>query len=238
MESAIAFSPDGRWLATGHADRTARIWEIATGKEARRIDRNDARVSGAEFGRDGRTLLTVAAVDVLLWDLLSDRAEGNDLVAFWTDLSSDDAAKAYRAAAALALRKDEATEFLKGKLVRVPAIDSEKTANLVADLDSDRFPVREAATKGLTNLGGAARAALEKGLANGPSAEGSKRIEELLERLHKPLAGSDAREVRAVQVLQWINSEAARTLLKNLAAGADGARLTEEARRTMSVTAE
>jgi hypothetical protein len=72
-------------------------------------------------------------------------------------------------------------------------------------------------------------------LKKGPSAEGRARIEELLTRLVKPLAGAEARDARAVQALQWSGSAAARAVLKEWAAGAAGARLTEEAKRGLGV---
>src|SRR5437763_8360941 len=31
--TAVAYSPDGKYVATGSLDRTARVWDAATGKE-------------------------------------------------------------------------------------------------------------------------------------------------------------------------------------------------------------
>jgi WD40 repeat protein len=233
-ETAVAFSADGRWLATGHLDRSARIWELATGKEVRKFTEHDATVTGVAFGRDGRTLLTTGGPEVLLWDLAAGGDPKADLGALWADLGSDDAAKAYHATAGLAARGDSAA-FLKGKLAPTPAVDAAAVAKLVAGLDSDEFRVRDKALKALSDLGPVAGPALEAGLTKGPSAEGRARIEELLARLRQPIAGAEARPGRAVQALQWAGGDAARTVLKTWAAGAPGARLTEEARRALHV---
>jgi WD40 repeat protein/serine/threonine protein kinase len=54
--AAVAYSPDGKWVATAGRDHTARLWEPATGKEVRRF------VGGARwnfrvaFSPDGRSL--------------------------------------------------------------------------------------------------------------------------------------------------------------------------------------
>ncbi|MBO0700040.1 MAG: WD40 repeat domain-containing protein, partial [Zavarzinella sp.] len=233
-ETAVAFSADGRWLATGHGDRTARVWELATGKEARRLTGHDATVSGASFSGDGRTLLTTAGAEVLLWDLCSEADASADLEALWTDLGSDDAAKAYRAAASLAAKGDRGAEFLKGKLPPVPAPDADRVAKFVADLDSQRFATREAAMRALAGLGSAARPALQAGRAKNPSAEGRERIDELLARLVKPLPGAEVRPDRAALALQWADGDAARAVLKIWAGGAPGARLTEAAKAALA----
>ena len=38
---AVAFSPDGRWLVSASEDKTARVWEAATGREVARLTHDD-----------------------------------------------------------------------------------------------------------------------------------------------------------------------------------------------------
>jgi WD40 repeat protein len=235
METAVAFSADGRWLASGHADRSVRVWELATAKEALRVTGHDTTVSGVSFARDGRTLLTSAGVEVLEWDLRAGTGGPADLDSLWVDLASEDAAKAYKAAAILSARSDRAADYLKAKISAVPPVDADRMAQLVSDLDSGRFATREAATKALAELGDVARPALDAGRGTKLSAEGQTRIEDLLSRLQKPLTGEAARPGRAVQALQWAGGNAARAVLTAWAAGAAGVRLTEEAKRALQV---
>ena len=81
---------------------------------------------------------------------------------------------------------------------------------LIADLDSDDFATREKASQALAKLGSAATAALRRTLADNPSAEVRRRVQELLKQL--PPAGPSAdllRELRAVEVLERIGSPGA-----------------------------
>ncbi|MFO0808342.1 MAG: protein kinase [Gemmataceae bacterium] len=65
---AVAYSPDGRTIATGSEDHTVKVWDAATGLELLTLRGHSARVSSVAFSPDG-TLLVSAAWDgtVRLW---------------------------------------------------------------------------------------------------------------------------------------------------------------------------
>jgi hypothetical protein len=252
--AALAFSPDGRLLATARGsdvhlggqiletprtlavDGRLRLWEIESGQEV--LDFPEAiQPTALAFSPDGRTLAAgMKDGGVFLWDLAPADQEAPpedfraaDFERTWHALASADAAVAYRALWRLRAAGGKAVPFLAERLRPTPA-DDPALLRLLADLEAETFAVREAAFQELEHRGADAEPALCLGLQRAASPAGRQRLLLLLGAPGISQHPDATARQRAVAALEAIGSTEARALLAALAKGPPLASQTEAAR--------
>jgi WD40 repeat protein len=246
--SALAFSADSQTLAWGgFEDGTVHLVELATGREAHSLRGHRGRVTCLTFSADGRSLVSGGGdTTALVWDTTGRLALGElwgkplapeEADALWERLRGEDAGRACQAIRRLAAAPEQSIPHLEKRLKPIAAISQDRLARLIAELDSENFAVRQQAAAELDKLGEAAEGAARKAMEARPSPEARRRLEELLEhaaqRTWSP-SPERLRTARAVQVLELAATPEAVRLLKTLAAGAEGAWLTEGSKAALS----
>src|SRR5581483_4630512 len=65
---AVAYSPDGRRLATAARDATVKVWDLANGREVLCFRGHREEVKAVAFSPDGRRIASAGGNAVVLWD--------------------------------------------------------------------------------------------------------------------------------------------------------------------------
>jgi WD40 repeat protein len=145
------FSPDGALLATASRDKTARLWDTATGKTIAKLEGHSGQIYWIGFSSDGRRVVTASSDGTArIWDVKTAQAiavlRGHDgdiyRAAFSPDgglivtASADGTARLWRAATGEALAKLEghngavySAEFSRDG-ARVVTASEDKTARI------------------------------------------------------------------------------------------------------------
>jgi WD40 repeat protein len=88
---SVAFSPDGRTVASGSKDRTVRLWDVATGRELRSLVGHTDAIKGVAFSPDGTTLASASYDNTIkLWDVTSGRELRTWRIPVWSIAFSPD----------------------------------------------------------------------------------------------------------------------------------------------------
>jgi WD40 repeat protein len=253
LGSPIVFSPDGNFLASGgrhwpardtEVDASVHLWELDTGKEACRFDGHKGLAESLAFSPDGRRLVSANRdMTALVWDVTGRFQSGRlqpatlsrkKLENLWADLAGVDAAKAYQAIWTLAATPQQSLPFLEERVQPVPVLEAQRISRFIADLDNDRYEVRERATEELKALEEQAVPALQKALALDPSAELRRRAKKVLDQRGRPIASPKKLQfLRAVTVLEQVATPQARKLLARQASGDPAALVTVRAKAAL-----
>ncbi|HEY7155660.1 MAG TPA: sigma-70 family RNA polymerase sigma factor [Gemmataceae bacterium] len=229
--SAVAFSRDGRFLAAALPEGAIQLWEAATWTKRNEYKGHRDRPTALTFTPAGQLLSGSLDTTVLAWDIRPPRvAVSMSLERAWNDLATREAGVSFQSEGRFLAAPAETVKLFAEKVKLVEALDPKRIRRLLADLDSEVFAVREAASKALHGLDEQAIPYLEETLKSGVSLEVRLRVERILE--HKrgaAITSEQLRQLRAIMVLERIGESASKSLLKKWAGGPVGALLTVEA---------
>jgi hypothetical protein len=214
------------------------VWELAGGGQRLKL-RLPGEASAIAFSPDGASLAVAGSSGpVLLWDLRDlhrprppkpDAAAQAKLLEW---LADKDAPTAYEAMRIVAAWPEETLPLLAKAIPAVAPPDADKLKTCLGKLDAPRYADRDKATRDLMELGELAAPAVRAVLAETGSEEVRQRAESILDRAGASSL-ADLKLARAVEAAEWAATPQAKQVLGTWAAGAAGARLTQEAKAAL-----
>jgi len=242
--SAAAFSADGRTLAT-----------CGTGGKFYLLDLlADVALPGFQLptracyhiaSPDGKTLALLGGTGVVggrsvlyltpfpkLAPLLPDRdgLTPQQLDEWWAALSSENEFRRRYAVRAFVARPDDAVSAAAARVKSEPQIGRARVADLIETLDADDPNIRDKAQAELDTHAHRFEPLAVATLKGAPAGEVRNRLTSVLAKVKRsPSPPGLVADLRTVELLEELETPAAKKLLTELAAGAAGSRLTDEA---------
>jgi hypothetical protein len=241
MLTSLAIARDFKMVAAVSKEKVY-LFEVLGGGEARQFSGHKSELYCVDYSADG---LQIAAAGrghkVFVWNVFGKPLDdiggrpaltGDQMEDAWRDLAAPQASVGFRGMSLFVRSPDQAIRFLRDRLVPVVPVESKRISAFIDDLDASDYPTRAQATRELERVGELAESALQKKLQQSPSPETRRRVDLLLERM---TSGPPERfqYLRALQVLEAINSQDAAEILCHLQAGDSSSHVTQEARNAL-----
>jgi WD40 repeat protein len=226
---AFALSPDGQWLAYGTDRGELHLWDVAAACRLGKWSGHRDTIRSIGFAGMSRVVTGSDDFTALVWD---PRPKQRPTKPLWEALSGDDAVEAYRAVWALAA-DPIGPDLLRAKITPMPSPRPEQIRQWLSDLSSDRFAVRERATRELERVRRSVGPDLRAALQQATGEEVRARLNRLLASITPERTPAEAIQARAATAMELAGTVAAKKLLADWAAGAPGARLTQDAKAAL-----
>jgi hypothetical protein len=148
----------------------------------------------------------------------------------WEAMRDSNASNAYNAMSCIVEQANRLLPYLRRQLKPVPKDEPDWVQALFANLDSGSFEDRERASKELREEYQSVIPYILRRLQGRGPLELHKRLTSVMhENRNKPPSRERLRELRAIEVLEYIGTREAQELLRHLSQGAPEAQLTKEA---------
>ncbi|MDA7979917.1 MAG: WD40 repeat domain-containing protein [Pirellulales bacterium] len=228
----VMFSPDGRFLVSAGTDGTARVWNLSTGREIVSNIKHDQQIKAFSFSPDG-TRLATASNDrtALVWVFapndgvppVTQLVTVERFEELWNDLASAEVGIAFQAQSELAAEMKSSLPLLEQCVAKIlQPSQSARILELIAELDSNEYMVRERATEELIRFREIAVDELNAALQETRSAEVRHRISRILstpEDLPRFSREETNRALRVIDLLARDASDESIALLRTIADG-------------------
>src|SRR5262249_41748250 len=151
------------FLATAVEEGVIQLWEVATWTKRNEFKGHRDTPTALTFMPNGQLLSGSIDTTVLAWDIRPPRsAATGSLETAWGDLAKRESSEALKAQARFLAAPAETVKLFAEKIKPVEMPDGNRIQQLLADLDSTQFAVRESASRALSDLGQQATPALEQ----------------------------------------------------------------------------